>query len=114
GRDVPERASDGFIEQTFDSFAGSFDSKLAKLLYRAPTLVAAMLAESNVAATKSLDVLDAGCGTGLCGTLVGPYARRLVGVDLSGRMLDQAQARNVYDELVKGELTAYLENAPES
>jgi len=114
GRDVPERASDGFIEQTFDSFAGSFDSKLANLLYRAPALVAAMLAESNVAATKSLDVLDAGCGTGLCGPLVAPYARRLVGVDLSARMMDQARGRNVYDELVKGELTAYLEEAPES
>ena len=36
GRDVPARASDAFIEKTFDSFAGSFDAKLAKLLYRAP------------------------------------------------------------------------------
>jgi len=36
GRDVPERASDGFVEKTFDSFAASFDSKLAKLEYRAP------------------------------------------------------------------------------
>jgi predicted TPR repeat methyltransferase len=37
-----------------------------------------------------------------------PYARRLVGVDLSGRMLARARERKVYDELVKGELTAYL------
>ena len=36
GRDVPDRASDGFVETTFDSFAGSFDAKLAKLSYRAP------------------------------------------------------------------------------
>ena len=53
-------------------------------------------------------MLDAGCGTGLCGPLIEPYARRLVGVDLSARMLDQARARNVYDEVVKGELTAFL------
>ena len=112
GRDVPARASDAFIEETFDSFAGSFDSKLAKLSYRAPALVAEMLADSDVEASKSLDVLDAGCGTGLCGPLVAPYARRLVGVDLSARMLAQAQARNVYDELVKRELTAYLRDSP--
>ena len=87
--------------RTFDSFAASFDSKLAKLSYRAPALVAEMLAESGVAPSKSLDVLDAGCGTGLCGPLVAPYARRLVGVDLSARMLAQARARNVYDELVQ-------------
>ena len=43
GRDVPPRASDAFVETTFDSFAASFDSKLAKLEYRAPELVAAML-----------------------------------------------------------------------
>jgi predicted TPR repeat methyltransferase len=112
GRDVPERASDGFIEQTFDSFAGSFDSKLAKLQYRAPALVAEMLADTGIEASKSLDVLDAGCGTGLVGPLVARYARRLVGVDLSARMLAQAEARHVYDELYKFELTAYLRDNP--
>ena len=112
GRDVPARASDAFIEMTFDSFAGSFDAKLAKLFYRAPDLVAAMLADSVAGSSKCLDVLDAGCGTGLCGPLVAPYARRLVGVDLSARMLDRARARNVYDELVKRELTAYLRESP--
>ena len=114
GRDVPPRASDGFVEKTFDSFAASFDSKLAQLSYRAPALVAEMLAESDVEASKSLDVLDAGCGTGLCGPLIAPYARRLVGVDLSTRMLAQAKARKVYDELFKVELTAYLRDCPDS
>ena len=83
GRDVPPRASDAYIERTFDSFAASFDAKLAKLLYRAPALVAAMLEDAGLGASRSLDVLDAGCGTGLCGPLIAPYARRLVGVDLS-------------------------------
>ena len=90
----------------------SFDSKLAKLSYRAPALVAAMLEDSGVEASKSLDVLDAGCGTGLCGPLMAPYARRLVGVDLSAGMLAQAKEKNVYDELFKVELTAYLRDSP--
>ena len=111
GRDVPSRASDAFIEATFDSFAASFDAKLAKLHYRAPALVAELLARSSGEASKELDVLDAGCGTGLCGPLVAPHARRLVGVDLSERMLAQARARDVYDELVQGELTEYLAGA---
>ena len=108
GRDVPARASDAFVEKTFDSFAASFDAKLASLAYRAPALVAEMLARAGVDASRSLDVLDAGCGTGLCGPLFAPYARRLVGVDLSEAMLARAHARDVYDELVRGELTAYL------
>ena len=112
GRDVPARASDAFIERTFDSFAGSFDAKLARLQYRAPALVAAMLAATGDDASKQLDLLDAGCGTGLCGPLIAPHARRLVGVDLSARMLTQAQAKSVYDELIQGELTAYLRQSP--
>jgi len=114
GRDVPARASDAFVEKTFDSFAASFDAKLASLAYRAPALVAEMVAHAGVDASGSLDVLDAGCGTGLCGPLVAPYARRLVGVDLSEGMLARARERNVYDELVKRELTAYLRDSPGS
>ena len=114
GCEVPTRASDAFIETTFDSFAASFDSRLARLLYRAPTLIVEMAKRSDGDAAKRLDVLDVGCGTGLCGPLVAPYARRLVGVDLSGRMLARARERKVYDELVKGELTAYLAGCNEA
>lgn len=108
GRDVPARASDGFVERTFDSFAASFESRLQRLSYRAPSLVAAMLESSGREPLKQLDVLDAGCGTGLCGVLVAPYARKLTGVDLSGGMLTRAKEKGVYDTLVETELTAYM------
>ena len=108
GRDIPSRASNGFVEGTFDSFAASFESKLARLSYRAPALVAAMLEDSGLEPSKSLDALDAGCGTGLCGPLVAPYVRRLTGIDLSAGMLAQAKEKNVYDVLLKAELTEYL------
>jgi predicted TPR repeat methyltransferase len=108
GRDVPARASNGFVETTFDSFASSFESKLEHLLYRAPALVAAMLRDSGVEPSKQLDVLDAGCGTGLCGPLLVPYARRLAGVDLSEGMLALAKQKHVYSALIKGELTDHL------
>src|SRR5262249_45954759 len=114
GRDVPARASDAFIEKTFDSFAASFDAKLESLAYRAPELVAETLAYAGVDASRSLDVVDAGCGTGLCGPLVAPYARRLIGIDLSEGMLARARARDVYDELLQRELTAYLRDSPAS
>src|SRR5262249_12915684 len=114
GRDVPARASNGFVERTFDSFAGSFESKLQKLSYRAPALVGAVLEKSGLSPSKRLDVLDAGCGTGLCGSLVAPYARRLTGVDLSEGMLAHAKEKHVYDELTKAELTQYLRGAREA
>jgi len=109
GRDVPPRASDAYIELSFDGFAESFDRKLEQLSYRAPSLVAGALQSSGLEASGALDVLDAGCGTGLCGPLVKPYARSLVGVDLSTGMLAKAQQRLVYDRLVKDELTHFLQ-----
>jgi len=112
GRNVPARASNAFVENTFDSFAGSFESKLARLAYRAPALVAAALQDAGLEQNRTLDVLDAGCGTGLCGALIAPYARRLTGVDLSEGMLAHAQRKNIYDALSKAELTEYLRNSP--
>ncbi|MDE2396866.1 MAG: tetratricopeptide repeat protein [Burkholderiales bacterium] len=108
----PERAPDAYVRQVFDSFATSFDAKLAALDYRAPQLVAGALERHGPAPAHALEVLDAGCGTGLCGPLLAPWARRLVGVDLSPGMLGKARARAVYDDLFVGELVAFLESRP--
>ncbi len=111
GQDVPERASDTYVENTFDCFANGFEAKLANLDYRAPELVAAAVGEACGPPAKALDILDAGCGTGLCGALLTAYARSLNGVDLSTRMLAKAAARGIYDSLAKAELTAFLKSA---
>ena len=111
GQAVPERADDAYVQALFDGFASSFDAKLAFLQYRAPELVAQAIAR-RLAPAGALRVLDAGCGTGLCGPLLKPYAARLVGVDLSAQMLERARAHPEYDELVQGELTAYLAAHP--
>ena len=64
------------------------------------------------ASQAGLDILDAGCGTGLCGEHFKPLARRLVGVDLSLEMLKRAGVRKLYDELIMGELTAFVGAVP--
>jgi predicted TPR repeat methyltransferase len=112
GQDIPPRASDEYIEETFDKFADSFDAKLERLAYRAPQLIADAVARVAGAPEKRFIALDAGCGTGLCGPLITSYVRRLIGVDLSSQMLAKAEVKNVYDELVKAELVAYLHSHP--
>lgn len=114
GEGAPERASDAYVEHVFDGFAPSFDAKLAKLGYRAPQLVADTLAARLPAPARQFDIADLGCGTGLCGPLIAPWARRLTGCDLSGAMLELAQRRDVYDQLDKAELVAFLLARPES
>lgn len=110
---APERASDAYVETVFDSYASVFDGKLAALNYQAPQLVTQALAAFGVA-EAALDIADLGCGTGLCGPLLRPFARRLVGCDLSTGMLVQAQRRQCYDALFKVELLHFLQHEPRS
>lgn len=114
GQSVPERAADGYVARHFDSFADSFDDKLKQLGYAAPQLLAGALAERVRFGERRSDVLDAGCGTGLCGVLLRSTAKRLVGVDLSAGMLEKARQRKTYDELVEAELCAFMRSRPAS
>ena len=112
GQAVPARAADAYVETVFDGFADSFDAKLAALHYRAPQLIEQTVADVLGEPRKQFAVLDAGCGTGLCGPLLAPYANRLQGVDLSAGMLAKAAPRQVYDDLAKAELTAFMQGEP--
>jgi predicted TPR repeat methyltransferase len=140
-RDVPARAADDYVRELFDGAARSFDANLGKLNYRAPGLVVdALIREARrtddpaadahsgaaggapgrvenrvpqaAAALRLVSVLDAGCGTGLCGPLLRPHTGRLVGVDLSPQMIERARARDCYDELVVEELSAFMRSRP--
>ena len=108
GQAVATRASDDTVRNIFDGFADSFDQILEGLQYRAPALVAQAATEVIGPPQSRLDILDAGCGTGLCAEHFKPFARRLVGVDLSLEMLKRAGMRKLYDELIMGELTAFV------
>lgn len=115
GSEAPMRADDAYVCAEFDSFAESFDRQLVEHLhYRAPQVLAAALDEVLSEPSATLDMLDAGCGTGLCAPLVRKYARDLTGVDLSSGMLARARQRGGYDRLVEAELTAFLHTHPAS
>lgn len=104
---MPATAPPGYVKALFDAYAHSFDTHLVEQLkYRAPGLV--IEAVRRAAPHAALDIVDLGCGTGLCGPLLRPLARSLVGVDLSDAMLERARAGGHYDELVCAELVAWL------
>jgi len=113
GENVPDRASDVYVSKLFDQFAGSFDSKLDSLDYRAPEVVGAAV-DRAVGGRGGLAILDAGCGTGKCAKYLMPFARQLDGVDLSRGMLSKAMRLGAYDRLDCAELTAFLEGQPQN
>lgn len=105
---VPGAMPPEFVRKLFDGYADQFDRHLVdKLKYRGPTLMDEAI--QAVGLGTGMDVVDLGCGTGLCGPLLRPRARRLVGVDLSARMLDKARERGDYDLLEEAEIVAWLQ-----
>jgi predicted TPR repeat methyltransferase len=116
---APVIAPPEYVRALFDGFAERFDASLVgSLKYQAPELMGRMFAERHArrgdAPAKALTMLDAGCGTGLCGQWMAGYRGRLIGVDLSGGMIAKAQARAVYDELIVGEVVEELKKRPEA
>lgn len=112
---APARATDAYVRTVFDDFAESFDEQLLQNLnYRAPELLATALNGVLGPPASALDILDAGCGTGLCGPWIKPQARHLSGVDLSEGMVAKARARGDYDELAVAELTDYMTSHAEA
>ena len=111
---MPRAAPVEYVKGLFDQYADAFDEHLVETLeYQTPALLIGELRAFVTPSSNLLDVLDLGCGTGLCGPLLRPLARTLAGVDLSPKMLAKARERGGYDELVCAELAAYLAGQPQ-
>ena len=107
GGDIPPQAPATYVTRFFDEYAGSFDAHLVEMLeYRAPATLAAQIAA--LGSRRFASTLDLGCGTGLLGPLLRPLSDRLAGIDLSPAMLAQAEARGVYDTLLRDDIVAHL------
>lgn len=90
--------------EIFDSFSQSYDEKLKLLGNQGPEMASTVVAQLGFARKRRLDVLDAGCGTGLCAPFLRPLAKKLEGADLSPGMLTEAKNKNIYDLLTRSDL----------
>ena len=114
GEQIPGRASREYVVETFDAFAETFENTLVRLQYRGPEYIQHLITQKLGLPPDApeLHVLDAGCGTGLVGPVLRPYAKSLVGVDLSASMLELAATKRIYDQLECDDLEAYLQQHP--
>jgi len=110
-----QRAPSQYIEKLFDGYAHKFDTHLVHdLKYKTPTELISLLRQTVEYPVGKWDVLDLGCGTGLAGLEIFPYARQLVGVDLSSKMLERAHARNIYHRLEHADLLLMMQGEESS
>ena len=95
--ETPDAAPAEHVRRIFDRCAGTFERILVKdLEYNTPELLF-NLARPYLG--QEMNILDLGCGTGLGSQLYRPYAKRLIGVDVSSKMLEKAAEKKTYDEL---------------
>jgi predicted TPR repeat methyltransferase len=99
-----------YVTELYDSLAVQFDQKGQQRGDRSPEWLKAALEPAPPA--RSLAVLDLGCGTGLCGVQLRDWAATLIGVDLSPNMLAKARDRNLYDELIAGDVLTAVQARP--
>lgn len=111
GEATPEMMQ-AHARRIFDQHAQDFDESLLQQLgYRGPELLLAAVQSAARAAGRRLHfsaALDLGCGTGLSGAPFRPHVDRLVGVDLSAGMIEEARRKSIYDRLETGDLVQFL------
>ncbi|MFY9513703.1 MAG: methyltransferase domain-containing protein [Rubrivivax sp.] len=106
---APPAAPADYVCSLFDGYADDFEQHLVQTLhYRVPERLVAPLAGWHAGRFEA--ALDLGCGTGLCAPLLAPLATPLDGVDLSARMVEKAQARGLYRQVLQADLVQHLQS----
>lgn len=97
----------------YDEWAASFDSDMesSAIDYQAPTIIAQLVlahlgSRSGSKIEENIEILDAGCGSGLAGVKLAELGTRIIdGVDVSEGMLKIARNTGVYRMLEAADLT---------
>lgn len=109
--ETPDTAPPEFVSDLFDQYADTFDEHLVgELKYQTPQHLLEIMLPHLL---PSHSVLDLGCGTGLMGAQLAGKVSRIVGVDLSPKMLEKADEKGCYDELHCKELNVFMQNCNE-
>ena len=104
---LPAQASIAQMRMLYDKKSDTWD-RVGD--YRAHILVAEELRKS--VSGRRVDVLDAGCGTGLVGEQLKDLTVTLSGVDISPAMLAVAQKKQTYAYLFQDDAVAFMKSHP--
>ena len=97
-----------YTQSSYDNTAQAYDDVIAQTLQNrvADLLIELLLVQASSSMPFRLAV-DLGCGGGRMGKLLAPICDRLVGVDLSPRMIELCHQRDIYDELHVADLSQF-------
>lgn len=111
GKTLKEGAPTEYTRALFDQYAYSYNQHVQeKLQYQVPKLLRYQLKDIVLQKKEAWNVLDLGCGTGLCAPYFSDIADKLYGVDLSPKMIDVASSLGAYFKLIVSDINHYLEH----
>lgn len=109
GRQPEEAIRGKYVQELFDHYSHTFERELVEVLeYRAPSLAREMMEDICGPGLHFHNMADLGCGTGLSGLAFRNCVQTMVGMDISEKMIQQAQRQNCYDRLLQGDVITLL------
>lgn len=110
GKITPAGAPPEYTRALFDQYAYNYDQHVkTHLRYQVPYLLRNATTPYIHTLTAPLEVLDLGCGTGLCAPLFADIADKLYGVDISPNMIEVARQQGGYYKLYAMDAFSFLE-----
>jgi predicted TPR repeat methyltransferase len=107
GDEKQPEASPEYVRHLFNNYALYYDQHMQNTLkYTLPHYMMRTLHALGYFDFKR--TLDIGCGTGLSGDVLRESSEHLTGIDIATKMIAQARAKDIYDQLIESELTAFL------
>ena len=107
-----------YVRTLFDQYAPRFEAALVgELGYRGPELLFKAVLSARAAAKKPAlfkRAIDLGCGTGLAAAAFARSVDRIIGIDLSPRMIEKSRATGLYAELEVDEMLRGLRSKPDA
>jgi predicted TPR repeat methyltransferase len=108
----PERASRELLTELYVRRAGWWDRGPGASQHNLWAGLVQGAFEKYAPTPERLQVLDAGCGSGVIGALIGRRVARMDGVDLSAGLIERARAAGFYRNLDQDDLVHFMATHP--
>jgi predicted TPR repeat methyltransferase len=105
------RCPPAYLRSLFDDYSSYYDAAMVESLgYRGHLHLRTLAERVLPGLAPPRRILDLGSGTGLVGEVFKDLAPggRLDGIDISPRMIEASRTRNIYDDLILGDLETVL------
>ena len=106
-----DKAPKQYVENLFDEYAIKYDQHLTFVLQSSVPISIVDNIEKIANPEQKYKILDLGSGTGLVGEYLlkkGNIKFVIDGVDISGKMVNIAKSKNIYNNVTKAEISSYL------